>query len=448
VELFLDPGLKVASDADAKGGRRSRALQTAFARVDPGVWIIGAALLAFVIKLAIALNTFGTNDVAAFYMFARSLHDHGLEWTYRNGVPWTSNFPVFNHPPLTAYYLQFIENLSRLEFFREHGLTFPFLLRLPGIVADFVVVLVLLRISRTIRELELPAWALALFTLSPVSLMVSGFHGNTDPVMVMFLVIAAYMCLRERPILSGIFFALSIQIKVVPLLLLPIIFFFWLNRRVALRFAMPFLLLTLLMWSQPLIMFPRLFVGNVLAYGSYWGNWGITYWLRLTHWSQFDAVGFTNLPRATSVVTTLLKAGIVSAVLVIGWRRRSLGPTGIIFSIAYAWLVFFAFAPGFCAYYLIWLAPFILLFSRSLYTWLTAASSVFLFIFYNTLSGGFPWHIAVGKFSDPNRFNLIAPWALWPWAIIVCGLIIFGKKAAISDSCLRLLNSRVLFVED
>lgn len=47
-------------------------------------------------KLAIAYNTFGTNDVETFYLFAGSLRDHGLEWTYRNGFFFFSNFPVFN----------------------------------------------------------------------------------------------------------------------------------------------------------------------------------------------------------------------------------------------------------------------------------------------------------------------------------------------------------------
>src|SRR5207244_8376913 len=77
-------------------------------------------------------------------------------------------------------------------------------------------------------DVRIPTWALALFALSPVSLMVSGFHGNTDPVMVMLLVCAVWMCLRNRPVLAGLFFALSCQIKIVPLLFLPAFVFFWL----------------------------------------------------------------------------------------------------------------------------------------------------------------------------------------------------------------------------
>jgi GPI transamidase subunit PIG-U len=438
-EPYLEPALDLAN--------RDEGAHRLFGWVAPSIWIFVAALVAFVAKVLIALNCFGSNDVAAFYIFARSLHDHGLEWTYRNGVPWGSNLPVFNHPPLTAYYLELIEVLSRKEFFRAHGVTFPFLLRLPGIVADLVVVWTLLRISDTIVALRLPIWALALFALSPVSLMVSGFHGNTDPVMVMFLVVAAYMALRGRPVLSGIFFALSCQIKIVPLLFLPILFFFWLNQRAGLRFVIPWLVLTVAMWGQPLVMFPALFAKNVLAYGSYWGCWGITYWLRLTHHSQFNVIGFVSLPPVASVVAAFLKGSIAASVLAIGWRRRYLNRAGMICSIAYAWLFFFALSPGFCAYYLLWLAPFVLLLSPSLYGWLTAASSGFLFIFYNTLAGGFPWHIAIGKFSDPARFNLIAPWSLWAWAAIICGLIIRWKKAVAADPSLTLFSLKSLPAE-
>ena len=71
----------------------------------------------------------------------KSLVNHGLEWTYQNAI-W------FNHPPLTAYYLRAIYSLHHLPFLEASGITFPFLLRLPGIVADFVVVLLLLQNQR------------------------------------------------------------------------------------------------------------------------------------------------------------------------------------------------------------------------------------------------------------------------------------------------------------
>src|SRR5437762_2927397 len=174
------------------------------------VWVSSFALAALFLKLAIAYNTIGTNDAVVFYGFAKVLNQHSLEWTYQHSR-------YFNHPPLTAYFLRGIFVLTEQRWCQDLGIHFPFLLRLPGIIADFLVVLILLQISK--REIRIPTWALALFAVSPVSLMVSGFHGNTDPVMVLFLICAVWMCLWRQSALAGLFFALSCQIKIAPLLL-------------------------------------------------------------------------------------------------------------------------------------------------------------------------------------------------------------------------------------
>src|SRR5438105_15501656 len=153
--------------------------------------ILALALVALTLKLTIAYNTIGTNDAVFFYGFAKVLSQHSLECTYQHSR-------YFNHPPLTAYYLRGIYFVTEHRWCQELGVHFPFLLRLPGIIADFLVVLVLLRVIRT--YLRLPTWALALFALSPVSLMVSRFHGNSDSVMVLPLICAAWMSLRTGPI--------------------------------------------------------------------------------------------------------------------------------------------------------------------------------------------------------------------------------------------------------
>jgi uncharacterized membrane protein len=398
------------------------------------LWIVGLALIALMLKLVIAFNTVGTNDAVSFYGFAKVLSQHGLEWAYRHII-------YLNHPPLIAYYLRGIYTLTEQPWCQDVGVHFPFLLRLPGIIADFLVVLVLLRITKT--DLRIPTWALALFALSPVSLMVSGFHGNTDPVMVMFLMLAAYMCLRDRPLLCAIFFALSCQIKIIPLLLLPILFFFWLSRQAALRFTIPFILLTVAMWIQPLIGFPMLFLRNVIGYSSYWGGWGITYWLRLSHWGQFNGTGAFHLPPAAAASAFALKCSIAAAVLLLAWRRRLLDGRGAIDSIAYAWMIFFVFSPGICAQYMVWIAPFSLLLSPSFYAWVTATSSLFLFAFYNAIAGGLPWYLAISS-NNLEKIDLWAPWSLWPWATLILGLVLLWKKAIITDSSLRLFSVRTL----
>src|SRR5690242_19175211 len=94
---------------------------------------LGAALASLTVKLLIAFNTFGTNDVLTFYIFGGWLSSRALEWTYNNTI-------LFNHPPLTAWYLQAIYLLHQSPLLQTLGITFAFLLRLPGIVADLVVV--------------------------------------------------------------------------------------------------------------------------------------------------------------------------------------------------------------------------------------------------------------------------------------------------------------------
>ena len=394
--------------------------------------VLIAAGIALLAKLLIAWNTFGTNDVLTFYVFGKSLTNHGLEWTYRSTI-------LFNHPPLTAYYLRAIYSLHHLPLLEASGITFPFLLRLPGIVADFVVVLVLLQVRENDPRLRLPIWALVIFALSPVSLMVSGYHGNTDPVMVMLLLLSVYFSTRGQPVLCGLFFALSVQIKIVPLLFFPILFFYWMQRRVLLCFIVPFAVASAVLWIEPLLRFPLIFARNVISYGSTWGIWGLSYLLRLTGRPEFRRVSFFDLGPWQAFVVTGCKLFIIVGVLMLAWRRRKVDDRGIWKSMAYGWIIFFVFSPGVCTQYLLWLAPFILLLSPSFYTWLLVSSSIFAFAFYNTISNGLPWYKGVST----NALNKIwTPWSLLPWVVLITGLIMLWRKAKRVDPSLRLFSLR------
>jgi hypothetical protein len=99
--------------------------------------MVVVAAIAALFKLGIALTTFGTNDVVAFYQFAKAIETQGVPWTYQHSV-------LFNHPPLVGYFLAALASLDHQPIFQQAGLTFPFFLRLPGILADFAVALLLL----------------------------------------------------------------------------------------------------------------------------------------------------------------------------------------------------------------------------------------------------------------------------------------------------------------
>jgi uncharacterized membrane protein len=394
--------------------------------------VLIAAGIALILKLLIAWNTFGTNDVVTFYLFGKSLTGGGLEWTYQNTI-------LFNHPPLVAYYLRAIYSLHHVPFLEASGISFPFLLRSPGIVADFVVILVLLQIKESDLRLRLPTWALVIFALSPLSIMVSGYHGNTDSVMVTLLLLSIYFCTRNQPALCGLFFALSAQVKVIPLLFFPILLFFWVERRLLLRFVVPLAVVSAVLWSEPLLKFPLIFAKNVISYGSTWGIWGLSYLLRLTGRPEFSRVSFFDLGPWQTFVVTGCKLIIIAGVLMLAWRRRKVEASRVWDSIAYGWIIFFILSPGVCTQYLVWLAPFILLLSPTFYTWLLASSSIFAFAFYNTISNRFPWYKGVST----NALNKIwTPWSLLPWLVLIAGLIVLWRKAKRADPSLRLFSLR------
>src|SRR5256886_4101583 len=411
-----------------KGTEAARTLRMDPNRDTRAIFIIALALVARPLNLAIAYNAIGTNDAVFFYGSAKVLKEHGLEWTYQHSR-------YFNHPPLTAYYLRGIYALTEQRWCQDFGVHFPFLLRLPGIIADFLVVLVLLQFRKI--DIRIPTWALALFALSPVSLMVSGFHGNTDPVMVLLLVCAVWMCLRNQSGLAGLFFALSCQIKIVPLLLLPAFVLFWFSQNRSRSFLVSGTITTCLLWSEPLLHFPMLFAKNVLAYGSYWGIWGITYLFRATGLPDFGRLSFFDLEPAQNIIMLVLKLIVVSAALWIAWQRRHASGGVFVESLAYTWLVFFVFAPGVCPQYLIWLAPFILILSPSFYTVVTVASSVFLFAFYNITSGRLPWKVALAMADSQQHLTV---WSVLPWLVILAGSTALFAKTRGRKLDLRLLK--------
>jgi hypothetical protein len=375
--------------------------------------------MASLLKVAIALTSLGTNDVLSFYQFAKAIETHGLTWLYEHSI-------LFNHPPLVGYFLGGLARLEHQPFWQQNGLTFPFFLRVPGIIADFAVVLLVLSVVRKYPRLHPPRWALYLFAASPVSIMITGFHGNTDPILVFFLFLASVTAVGGRPALCGLFLALASQVKIIPVLLFPIFLFFWIERRRTGRFLGSFLISSMLFCLEPLLKSPVMFAKNVLAYGSFWGVWGVTYCLRMTGLNEFNKTSFFNLSALQNVIIMILKVTVVLGILILAWRRRKLPGTALFASIGYAWMIFFVVSPGVAAQYLVWLAPFVLFLSPTFYGFLVAGSSIFLFALYTITSGGFPWYFAHAS----NKLSAIcAHWTLIPWLTLVSGLIAFGLIA-------------------
>ena len=172
--------------------------------------IIFCALAAFALKLLLALRTYGTNDVYAYQAFA--------VWSHFFGADLYRVEPAFNHPPSMIHALRILYWLAQTT-----HLQFSFLLRLAGIVADAGTVWILYRMFED--RLTSVGTTIALLALAPIQILISGFHGNTDPVMIFFVVLSVWLVSREQIAAAGVAFGLAMCVKIVPVILIPVLFF-------------------------------------------------------------------------------------------------------------------------------------------------------------------------------------------------------------------------------
>ena len=373
----------------------------------PEVLVLVIAVLALAAKIYCAATTLGTTDTLLFGGFGRYIAQEGLINMYLKT-------PLFNHLPLVGDYVGLISIWSG-----HSAQRFAFLNRLPGILADLAVVLALLWIRR--RTGQPPWWALALLAASPVCFMISGYHGNYDSVIPLGLVLAVVACLQERAALAGVMLGLACQVKIIPLVMCPVFFFYWLHRGKPGRFAVATVATVLVGWSAPLFVIPGTFVRQVLVYNSIWGWWGITYLLNKSGLPGMSGILlFQEHSLPQTIVVNGLKFIVIAGALFIAWRRRKGNASSLLGTMGLVWVLFFTFAPGFGVQYLAWVSPFLLFSSPRWFAAFTGAASLSLFIFYNTISSGMPW---LQGYHLAQLAGIWAPWLLVPWAVFLAMFI-------------------------
>ena len=140
------------------------------------VAITGAALLMLAAKIAIDINTYGSIDALTWEANLQALRYGGAAALYRNGVTVPAAgghyLQVFNHPPFLFHLLSWWGALADVS-----GLPLRFWLRLSCAAADLGSLFLLAGILRR-RSIPFDPAGLLLVAVSPVSLMVSGFHGK------------------------------------------------------------------------------------------------------------------------------------------------------------------------------------------------------------------------------------------------------------------------------
>ena len=287
------------------------------------------------------LRTCGTNDIHTWQGFARSIHSAGLFATYRSN-------PEYNHPPLMGLWALVAGRLGEFD-----GGSFPFVFKLLPLSGDLLAASLLFRHAQRLgtpdRAMQLACW----FLWNPVSIIITAYHGNTDPLMAGLCLWAAFLAARDQPLGAGLALGGAFNIKVVALLLLVPLAASARSRRELLRFAagiaimgVPFVPAALTVW-RPLI-------EHVFKYNSAPAMWGFN--LMFTDLLEIHHIGplFAGAKIAFLADARYLILGAVAiATLFVKLRGRRCW----VELSAFALCLSLVLAPGFGYQYLAWPLP-------------------------------------------------------------------------------------------
>ncbi len=339
--------------------------------------LAAVASLALLLKILLALKTYGTNDV---YVYG-----HFSVWSRYLGVLLYRVDPQFNHPPSMIHVLHFLSWLAS-----STGLPFSFWLRFPGILADTGNLWIVWKLAGERAHQRSVFWPLVLLAGAPALILISGFHGNTDSVVIFFVLLSIYLIERGASAWSaGAALGLAFCVKVFPVIVVPVILLSLSGWGRKIKFCVAAGAVLLACWSPFLFQDPTAVIEQVFGYRSLYGHWGLSYLaLQLPDsapWAEVLNLAFESFG-------SYLALGLV---LIVSWRMNRAAPRPRLFPQAgLVFLLFLSVSNGFGVQYLAWLAPWVAGLGWAPAAFFYAASGVFLFLVYNFWAQGFPWYLA------------------------------------------------------
>jgi uncharacterized membrane protein len=335
--------------------------------------VLLSAGAAAMLKLQIAARTFGSNDVGYWGVFAQGVRHFGPIGIY--GHTFTE---PYNHGPLAGWLLLAINWLLD-----HHVTSFPFLIRLPAVLADFVTVLLVFELARLRRPAREAAIAAALVAWSPLLFVISGFHGNTDPVFVMFALLGVYLLVvRGQAFSAGVAAGIAVSIKLVPVVLAPalLVVLVRLGRRRLAAFVGGGAIVFLVLWVPVILSRWEALRSQVFGYtGSSRRQWGLPQFLTWAH-----APGVGAWLAGSGRFGIVLLSGLLAAA--VAWRKP-----GALAPAALALVLFLLLSPAFGMQYLAWPLAGAYVIDTRVATGYNVAASAFAVVVYDHWNHAFPW---------------------------------------------------------
>jgi hypothetical protein len=324
-------------------------------------------------KIVIAYNTYGTNDAITFEADIAKLETAGPEALYREGVEPEPGFrQAFSHSPAVIHGLLLLNRLAN-----HSGLPVRFWLRVCCAFADLASLWLLWKMGVRSRA------GLLLTALSPVSLMISGFHVNTDPLVVCAVLCSAWLVQSRRFAWAGAALGVALSLKLIALVFLPALAIATGAKRSATIAGVAFVCFYGL--SLPFIWeFPRTIGTSMLTYQGPYQSWGIPGILLL-----FGPRPVDPLYKQTRKYVALAMVGMAAVVVRRRGRRED-----ILCNCGLSAALFLLFTPGFGVQYLTYLVPWLAVTRGFIVAGFGAISGGFMIALYTWGSNGFPWYLA------------------------------------------------------
>jgi hypothetical protein len=389
-----------------------------------------AAAVALTAKLVLAFVTYGTNDVLTWEADLRTLKASGQRTLYVDGSrpTWPGN-PVgvrqqFNHPPVMIHVLRAGAALAETT-----GLPFRTWLRVSCALADTAMLWLVCGILRAER-IAPDASSLVGVALSPASLLISGFHGNTDPIMVCFLVLSIYLIVTGRPTwLAGATFGLAISIKIVPILFLPVVLLALSPVRRRAVFALSAGAVFLLGSMPYLAQEPMLVIRNVMGYTPGAGLWG------------FPLLALMISEEAHAGYLAIARFAVPGAVLLAAlWVHFRAPDCPLFLRCGFGVFLLLFLAPGFGLQYLVWLVPWSAALPWKSARWHHAIVGADLMLFYGAFSR-WRWDLANTFDYAPPAIPFVGMLNALCWISVGAIALMFGLLVADRTKRPSLLSS-------
>ncbi|MDG2052112.1 MAG: hypothetical protein P8M78_18325 [Myxococcota bacterium] len=182
---------------------------------EPGLWVFLVLVAGALPRVFWVLFSEGTADAIVWQALVQDVQERGMLAVYRGGDH------ILNHPPMAVWLASQLANFGQAV-----GLSFPVVFRAPLFFVDlgtFAAILWLFNAAGDSRWRR-ARWAIACFWwLSPLAMIFSSFHGNTDSIVALGLVLAAGAVAHQRYVLAGLMIGLGLWIKIPGVLAAPLL---------------------------------------------------------------------------------------------------------------------------------------------------------------------------------------------------------------------------------